>query len=384
MDRRDLPGGANVLDEATALARFDRSDMRGQVAAIPTQIRDAWSRTRRLTLPSSHRTARAVALLGMGGSAIGGDLVAGIFEDRLTVPLVTVRDYDLPAWVGPETLVVASSYSGATEETLSALETALRRRCPVVVLTTDGPLLEAARRGELPYLAFPGGGQPRAAIGYAVLLLAGLLERAGFLRLADAEVEAAAETAAAAVAASDPLVPTTHNLAKQLAWSFLDRQPVVEAGGGLAAVARRWKTQLNENGKSAAGYEALPEATHNAVVGYTQPESLRERSYVVFLAAGSDHPRNRRRAQLSGELLDAAHIPHGTVRLDGPDRLAQAFHGIVLGDFASVYLGVLYGVDPTPVEVLTGIKARLAEEPRDAADGPPEVLGGEPPEVAAD
>jgi glucose/mannose-6-phosphate isomerase len=360
MDARDLPEGFDVLDDLQTLARLDPEDMRGQVARSPAQLRAAWAQTRTLTLPASHRAADAVAVLGMGGSAIGADLVAGIFGARLTVPLLPVREYELPAWVGPHTLVLASSHSGATEETLGAFEQALRRHCPVVALTTGGPLLEVARRAELPHLAFPAGGQPRAAIGYSVGLLMGLLERGGYLALGDAEVASAADEAERAVAACAPERPTRDNVAKQLAWSLVDRMAVIEAAGALAPVARRWKTQLNENAKSMAAFEALPEATHNAVVGYAHPESAQERTFVVFLAARSDHPRNRLRAQLSAQLLEAAHVPHRTIEVAGEGPLAEALHGIVIGDATSVYLAALYGEDPTPIEALSGIKARLA------------------------
>ncbi|MFI5261709.1 MAG: bifunctional phosphoglucose/phosphomannose isomerase, partial [Candidatus Limnocylindrales bacterium] len=164
-DGRDAgAAGEGILDRAADRAAIDAADMGGQVATIPDQLRDGWARTRRLTLPAAYRATRGVAVLGMGGSAIGGDLVHDIFADRLTVPLETVRGYELPAWVGPETLVIAASYSGATEETISALGAALRRRCPVIVVTTGGPLREVAQRAELPHVVFPGGGQPRAAI----------------------------------------------------------------------------------------------------------------------------------------------------------------------------------------------------------------------------
>lgn len=348
-----------VLDDPAALAAFDRSGMLAAIAELPAQIRDAWARTRTLTLPAAHRGVGAVAVLGMGGSAIGADLVRGVFGDRLRVPLVTVRDYELPAFVGPGTLVIASSYSGATEETIAALAVALERKCPVVILTTGGPLLEVARRAELPYLAFPGGGQPRAALGYSLILLVGLLERAGFMALSDVEVEAAAGATAAAVAANAPDVPTETNTAKQLAWSMVGRLPMVEAAGFLAPVARRWKTQLNENGKSSASWEELPEATHNAVVGYAEPEPLREHLFVVLLASPDDHPRNTLRAAISAELLAGVQIGHRVVPIPGPGRLAQACHGVVVGDFTSAYLGVLYGLDPTPVDAIAAVKARL-------------------------
>src|SRR3990172_8811312 len=298
---------AAVLDDAVALAGFDRSGMLEAIASLPAQLREGWARTRGLTLPASHRGAHSVAVLGMGGSAIAGDLVRGVFAERLRVPLITIRDYELPAFAGPGTLVVASSYSGATEETIAAL-----------------------------------------------------LERAGYVALSNAEVEAAARAAEAVVAANMPAVPTESNAAKQLAWSVVGRLPIVEAAGFLAPVARRWKTQLNENGKTSASWEELPEATHNAVVGYAEPEPLREHLFVVFLASPDDHPRNALRAAVSAELLASSQIGHQVVPVAGPGRLAQACHAIVLGDFVSAYLAVLYGQDPTPVEAIATVRARLS------------------------
>jgi glucose/mannose-6-phosphate isomerase len=350
-----------VLDDPAALAVLDRSGMLEAIAGFPAQLGDGWARTRDVTLPARYRAARAVAVLGMGGSAIGADLVRGIFSDRLSVPLITVRDYELPAFVDGATLVVASSFSGATEETVAALATALERRCPVVVLSSGGPLLAVARSAELPYVSFPGVGQPRASLGITLLLLAGLLERAGLLSLGADEVAAAVRAAQAAVAACAPTEPTERNPAKQLAWSLMDRLPIVEAAGFLAPVARRWKTQLNENGKSSAAWEELPEATHNAVVGYAQPEGLHDHLFVVFLASADDHARNAMRRAASADLLAAAHIDHQVVSVAGEGRLAQAAYAIVLGDFMSAYLGVLYGLDPTPVEAIAALKARLAQ-----------------------
>jgi glucose/mannose-6-phosphate isomerase len=370
----ERPAGG-ILDDLPALRRLDQSGMLEAAAALPAQVRDAWDRSRSLTLPDSHRAAQAVAVLGMGGSAIGGDLVRGIWSDRLRVPLEVVRGYDLPAWVGPGTLVVASSHSGATEETIAAFGQAVERKCPVAIISTGGTLLDVARRASLPHLAFPGGGQPRAAVGYAVTLLAGLLERAGMLTLDDAEIAGAVATADTAVGAAAPAVPTAANPAKRLAWSMVDRLPVIEAAGFLSPVARRWKTQLNENGKSLAACEELPEATHNAVVGYPQPDGLRDHQLVVFLESDVDHPRNTLRASLSRELLTASGIDHQVIRAAGPNRMARALDAIVLGDFTSVYLAALYGIDPTPVEAIGELKQAMALSTQHADDGTQDEQG---------
>jgi len=358
-----------MLDDAAAIGRRDAGGMLQRVSEFGTQLATGWKLSRDLQLGELHTSANAVVVLGMGGSAVCADLVRTIFADRLTVPIVSVRDYDLPSWVGRETLVVGISHSGATEETISALGTALERRCPVVVITTGGPIGDVAARVHLPRLIYDAAAvPPRASLGYTMSLFIGLLERAGMLAITESEMEAAIEATGSVVRACAPDVPTETNMAKQLAFSILDRLPVIEGSGAMAAVARRWKTQINENSKSAAVAEELPEAMHNAVVGYDHPDVLRDHQYVVFLASGSDHPRNAFRATLSTELLNTVGIGHQTVNIDGLGRFAQACAAISLGDYVSTYLGLLYGIDPSATPVLAHVKERMAAFGEDEDD----------------
>jgi glucose/mannose-6-phosphate isomerase len=350
----DEPEG--MLDQPAAMRRRDPGNMLGHAAGFAHQLRSGWQISRSLQLSDVHRSARAVAVLGMGGSAVCADIARAIFADRLSVPVVSVRDYQLPAWVDSKTLVVAVSHSGATEETIAAFSTALERRCPAAVITTGGAIGDVAARVDLPRLIYPGETPPRASLGYTLALLAGLLERAGYLDLSAEEVEAAAAAAAQAAGECAPGVETAGNPAKQLAWTLLDRLPVVEGSGALAAVARRWKTQLNENSKSAAAAEELPEAMHNTVVGYAQPDTLRDHLFVCLLAGSHDHARNARRAELTARLLDDAHIGHQLLSFSGPSVLAEACSAISLGDFVSIYLALLYGEDPSATPVLGLVK----------------------------
>lgn len=356
----------SFLDEGTALGRRDPRGMLELVERMPQQLRRGWTISRELTFSDAHRAARAVAVVGMGGSAAAGDIVRGVLGDSLRVPLVSVRDYELPAWVGPDTLVVAASHSGATEETISAFSAALERRCPVAVITTGGPLGEVAARADLPRLVYPNESEPRAALGYGLALLLGLMERAGFLDIGDADIEAAAAAMEQVASSDGPHAATDTSTAKQLAWSLVGRLPVIVGSGHLAPVARRWRTQLNENAKSTALADELPEATHNSVVGYEQPESLRDNAFYVFLASTQDHPRNSRRATLSTELLRDLNVSHQVVPVAGDGRLAQACAAIALGDFVSVYLALLYGIDPTPVDAIGHVKRSLSAD--DEAD----------------
>jgi glucose/mannose-6-phosphate isomerase len=358
-----------ILDDAAALERADPGGMLGLVASFPDQVEEAWRISRGLELP--WEAPRAVAVLGMGGSAIAGDLVKGIWADRISVPIEVIRGYDLPAWVGRESLVIASSKSGGTEETISALQSALERRCPVVVVTTGGPLRTVAERAGLPLVAFPSHGTPRSSVGYSMGILAGILERAGVLPLDVSELDSGVAAARAMGARCAPDVPTTANPAKQLAWALVDRYAIITASGHLAPVARRWKAQLNENSKATAAFEELPEATHNAVVGFEQPESLRDHLFVVFLASPLDHPRNALRARLIGEVLETGQIPHQVVEAGGEGRLDQALSAISLGDYVSVYVAFAYAVDPTPVTAIEHIKGRMAQADRPAEQAVP-------------
>ena len=351
----------SVLEDEAAIKRRDPSGMLGHVAAFGEQLRAGWQLSRGLQLGDIHRAAGSVAVLGMGGSAVAADLLRATFADRLSVPLVSVRDYELPAWVGRETLVVAVSHSGATEETVAALSAVLERRCPVVVITTGGPIGDVAARVGLPRLIYSSDAPPRASLGYTMSLLAGVLERSGALALDDREIEAGIAASQEVVRTCGPDAPTETNLAKQLAWSLLDRLPIIEASGALAAVARRWKTQINENSHSISAVEELPEAMHNTVVGYDQPDTLRDHQYVVFLRSNTDNARNAYRSRLSEELLGAVRITYQTVTVDGDGRLPSVCAAITLGDFVSTYLALLYGVDPSATPVLTHVKERMAD-----------------------
>jgi glucose/mannose-6-phosphate isomerase len=348
---------ASILDDDAAMGRADSEGMLGFVAAFSDQVAEGWRLSRELELPWG--TPKSVAVLGMGGSAIGGDLVRGIWGDRITVPVEVVRGYDLPAWVGPETLVVASSKSGTTEETISSLEQALSRRCPVVVVSTGGALKTVAEAAGLPFVTFPAKGAPRAAVGYSLAILAGVLERAGVLALGDAEIEQGVADARGMAARCEPGVGTVDNLAKQLAWALVDRFVMISGSGHLAPVARRWKAQLNENAKAIATFEELPEAAHNAIVGLEQPESLRDHLHLVMLRGAAEHPRNALLAEIMTEVTETAMVSSSVVETEGSDKLGEALSAVVIGDYVSVYVAFMYAVDPSPVIAIDHIKERL-------------------------
>jgi len=357
--RPPLPEEAITLDDLAALRRIDTEDMLGRVRALPRQLPLARRIVVASPLPDRYRNLDAVLVLAMGGSAIGADLVAGIAGDRLKVPLVVHRDYELPAWAGPRTLVVAASHSGETVETLSAASQARDRDLPLVVISTGGTLGRRANEAGTPYLQYQGTGQPRAAIGFGVGLLHDLLVSAGLLADPD-PLAPAVEAIESILERNAPGIETAANPAKQLAWSIFGRIPIVYGAGTMAPVARRWKTQLNENAKAWAAFEPMPEANHNAIEGSLNPRELSDAPYVIELRDPDEPAEIAARYRVVEELLGERATNRSQVRAEGSSRLARVLSTVAFGDLVSVYLALLYQTDPTPVTLLVMLKERLA------------------------
>jgi len=349
------------LDNWTLFHKIDPDNMLSRIAELPQQCRDAWANVQSLELPPEYRQVNRIVVLGMGGSAIGGDLLRALAEPECALPIVTNRDYTVPAFVNAETLVIASSYSGNTEETLSAFEEARKRGAALLVITTDGKLAQRARQLGAPLLTFRYQSQPRAALGYSLVSLIGVMQKLGFIGDKSDDLEEAITVMEALQKEIKETVPVAENPAKQLAKRLYGRLPVIYGSGYLAEVAHRWKTQLNENAKAWSFFEQLPELNHNAVVGYQFPEELAERILVVMLTSSLDHPRHKARFRVTQEILTQRGIAHETVEARGESPLAQMLSAIHFGDYASCYLAVLYEVDPTSVQAIDYLKERLAQ-----------------------
>jgi len=358
-ERPPLPEEAITLDDPAVISRIDAGDMLGRVRALPRQLALARRIAAATTLEEGYRDVDAVLVLGMGGSAIGGDLVEGIAGDRLRVPLIVHRDYQLPAWAGSRTLVVAASHSGETVETLRAAGEARTKGLPLVVISTGGELARQAQAAGTPLLKYEAPGQPRAAIGFGVGLLYELLGGAGLLVDPD-PLGPAVEGLEALLEGSAPGIETEANPAKQLAWALFGRIPVVYGAGPMAPVAHRWKTQLNENTKAWAMFEPMPEANHNAIEGSINPRELSDALYVVQVRDREEPAEITARYRVVEELLGERATNRSAYWSEGPSRLARVLGAVAFGDMVSVYLAILYQTDPTPVTLLAMLKERLA------------------------
>jgi glucose/mannose-6-phosphate isomerase len=350
------------LNDSEQFERLDPSDMLARIDELPQQCRAAWALLQDVTLPAAYRSARRAVILGMGGSAIGGALLQGLVAGECQKPITVARGYRLPAFVqGDDCLVIGCSYSGNTEETLTAFKQALGREALTVALTTGGKLAALSKAYGAPVVRFDYDSQPRAALGYSFTLLLGLFARLGWLDDQSNDLNEAVEAMRAQQTKISPDAPEANNAAKTLARKLEGRLPVIYGAGFLEATANRWKTQFNENAKHWAFFETLPELNHNAVVGLGIPEAVRDRAVVVMLRSSHDHPRVQVRWDVTGDLLAREGVATETFWGRGEGKLAQMLSLIHLGDYVSYYLAMLNGVDPTPVEAIAFLKQRLAQ-----------------------
>jgi glucose/mannose-6-phosphate isomerase len=343
-----------------AIEAVDPDGMLGDVLSMPLQLGDALWRAESAGIVSADSPAGLV-VCGMGGSAIGGDLAVAALGDRATRPISVVRGYGLEGWTPPEALVLCSSYSGETEETLACFEAATAAGARRAVLTTGGSLAEAARAEGVPVIGVPSGMQPRAAVLYGIV---GALECAALCGAAPslhAEVDTATALLERLVAEWGPDAPDDA-LPKRIARELSGRLTVIHGAGPTAALARRWHTQMNENAKIAAFWSELPEANHNEICGWDRGAAIAPLA-AVFLEDPDQHPRVERRIELMCHEVQAAGAPTIRVEAQGESRLERVLSHLLLGDLVTVYLAVLDGIDPSPVEALVRLKQDLADKP---------------------
>ena len=371
----------DLLDDVSRIEAGDPGRMLPDVASAAAQVREAAQLAREAGVArlTEDGRPRAVVVCGMGGSGIAGDVLAAVAGTSCPVPVLTHRGYGLPAWVGPVDLVIAVSCSGATEETLSALEEAVRRGCRLLVVGKDGsPVDDLGQRGRAVFVPVTQGRQPRASMW---ALSTPLVVAAAELGLLAASAETIEETARTLEQVADRCrvdAASLVNPAKRLALDLQDRLPVLWGTSPLAgAAAYRFACQLNENAKTAATWGVLPEANHNQVVAFDGPmaggssrpgdDFFRDRGddeaasglALVLLRDVDEHPQVARRADVSAELAREREVPVVALRAEGSSSFARLASLIGLTDWASAYLALALGIDPTPVDAITALKQRI-------------------------
>jgi glucose/mannose-6-phosphate isomerase len=348
-----------ILDSVDQIEKIDLSDMYGAIYGLPEQLKKAWELGNSLLLPNFEPVTQ-ILIAGMGGSAIGGDLLANYVADLADVPVIVHRDYALPAWAkGKKTLVIASSHSGNTEETLSAYEQAKKNGCQLFCLTTGGKLAKKAQEDDTACWQFDHKGQPRAAVGFSFGILLALFSRLGWISNQSTALLETVEGMNELRQSCAVEIGTTKNPAKRLAGQLQNRWVAVFGSGMLAPVARRWKGQISEVSKAWAQFEFLPEANHNTLAGLINPEEVISATMALFLKSKFDHERNQIRTELTRKYFMLEGLNTDLVEAKGEHPLVQMWTTLLFGDFVAFYLAMLYGVDPTPVEMLQNFKKEL-------------------------
>ena len=349
------------LDSPEIYKQYDPEGMLNRIHEFPRLCEQAWQMAMNFDLPSDYTRVDKVVILGMGGSAIGADLVASLVVPEAKLPITVCRGYELPAFTNAKTLVIASSYSGNTEETLSSFEQALKTGAKKLVITTGGKLKAVAEKRNIPVFSFDYKAQPRAALPFSLMPILCFLQRLGFISDKSQDLTETVSVLEQLSPRINEDIPLSQNPAKQLASKLYNHLPVIYGGGIVSEVAHRWKTQLNENSKAWGFYEVFPELNHNAVVGYQFPKELASKIVVVLLQSSLLPQRIQLRYQVTCQLLEQAGVSYQVVNGNGVSPLSQIMSLILFGDYVSYYLAMLHQIDPSPVKAINFLKEQLGQ-----------------------
>lgn len=356
----------SILDNVEELRKLDKQNVYGSVVALADQIADAWDQVQAMNVKIDASKVRNIVVAAMGGSALGPDVIKRAFKDSLHVPLEVVNDYTLPAYVDEHSLVILSSYSGTTEETLSAAEQAQEKGAQIMIVTTGGGLAKLMDEKGYPGYKIVAtnnpSNQPRMAIGYSVFGIVALLTKVGLLKLEESEVNAV--VAAVRRLGSELKVEVTQeeNPAKQMAFLMLQRTPVLVAAEHLEGAVHVFQNQLNENAKTYAEYRIVPELNHHLMEGLKFPENLDSSMFFVLFNSSLYHHRTNKRITITQKVIEKAGIDTIDMDVINSSKLEQVFEVIAFGAYTNFYLAMLEGIDPAPIETVDFFKAEMARE----------------------
>lgn len=345
-----------MLDDLQFVSQKDPSDALGVAANVPMQIE---AEVNVENADNDARQINNIVVAGMGGSALAALVVKSWLSSRLNVPFEVSRTYDLPSYVSSNTLFIASSYSGNTEETLSCLDQATNVDAQVAVIAAGGKLLEIASQKNMSFVKLPANMQPRMAVNYNLKALVALLINFGLLQRNVLD-ELTSEYSWLETESKKwlPATPTSENYAKQLAMLIAGKTPIFYGGSITAPVAYKFKISMNENGKNVAVWNEYPEVSHNEFLGWSSHPV--EKPFAIFdIVSSFEHPQILRRFELTDKLLSGKRPKTNRIELKGNSLLAQLLWGGLLADFVGIYLGILNGVDPTQVDLIDKLKKEL-------------------------
>ncbi len=347
-----------LLDQSEKVRKIDKSDMLSHLTKTPNYCQDAINRAIQAKVPRNVKP-KNIIIAGMGGSAIGGEILQDWLRDRLPTPIDVCKDYTLPAYAGKETLFFANSYSGNTEETLSAFLEALHRKCLTITITSGGHLLSFSKELQVPYVVIPNHLPPRVAIPYLFFPLPILMKKMGLLSSVEENLQETVQILKKVGVENSPKISMEHNPSKKIASKLLNTIPVIYGFRQYQSIARRMKTQFNENSKVPSRQDVFPELNHNETVGWEAPETFTKNYSVILIRDPEEPPEINKRIETTKSF--ALHKPREVLEIyaSGKGKLAKMFSVLHTGDFVSTYLAILQNVDPTPVKIIDRIKMEM-------------------------
>ena len=323
------------------------------IAGFTEQLREAMAIGRKAPIPANGSSIGKIVVSGLGGSGIGGNLVYEMVSEELTVPFEVNQNYSLPNYVDESTLVIVSSYSGNTEETLQSLELAIQRNARIICISSNGQIIDKAREAGYDFIRIPGGMPPRACLGYSFVQQLYVLSKLGLISSA---FETALTKAIALLDQEEEAIKrTAYNVASQLH----NHQPIIYAEDSKTAVAVRFRQQLNENSKKLAWHHVIPEMNHNELVGWRAND---HHYAVVFLRSQDDDERNKQRIEINKEIIGQYTNNIREIWAKGASKMEQALYLIHVVDWVSLYLAEKRGMDPVEVDVIDYLKGELKKK----------------------
>ncbi len=350
------------LDNPDVIDSIDKSNMR----TILLNFADQYSETQEIArsfdkIPSSYSNFRNIVFSGMGGSAIGGDLIRTIFNDVCPIPIIINRDYNIPKFVDQSTLFISASYSGNTEETISAFKQAKDKGAKIISISAGGELKNLSEKESIPYFEIQQKGlQPRCAFGYMFVPMVYFLSKLGLIPDQSENFDETAKIISENAEGLATNIPVRNNQAKQLAITLYNKIPIFYAPQNyFDVVAMRWKGQINENSKASAFYNTIPEMNHNEIVGWGIPQDITWRCVAVILTHKNESEKIKKRMAVTSSIIAETGAQVIEIYAKGNTPLSQALYLIYFGDLVSYYLAILNGVDPTPIERISLLKSKL-------------------------
>lgn len=353
------------LNSEKEIEKFDKGNVLESIRRLPAQVEQAWEEVSSLKIPKACAAVNNVVICGMGGSALGGRIVDSLMADRVRTPIEVISDYDVPNYVGPKSLVIATSYSGNTEETVSAAHRALIKKAEIFGITTGGKLAEFLKKEKIPaYIYEPKenpSNQPRLGLGYSIAATMAILARCGFITLAEEDIKSALSSLRKFSQEFDNCVPENKNLAKRMALKLRGKIPILIASEHLIGALHAFKNQLNEGSKTFSASFDIPELNHHLMEGLRNPAMAKEYLYFLFFESKLYSSRIQKRYPITREVVEKNEVDYGVYPLRSGKKIQQIFEVLSFGSFVHFYLAYIYGVDPLKIPWVDYFKEKLAK-----------------------